>query len=264
MTIKMKRYFILLFIFAATLGMSVSAQSLTEQADSAYTSDEFELAAKLYSDAVSENGTSPEILYNLGNCYYRLGKPGKAVLMYERALRLDPTFEDAKENLAFVNSLTTDRPGERGTFFENALDSISLKMTSDTWAWIAFAFFALTIAGVCLYIFSANIPLRKTGFFGGFLSILLCGITLFFAWRCASICSADNVAIITKPSTILSTAPRTPSDRSLEAMLLHEGTKVMILDSVENRTDSVPTLWLDVEVDNSHRAWINAADVERI
>ncbi len=47
-------------------------------------------------------------------------------------------------------------------------------------------------------------------------------------------------------------------------MLLHEGTRVEILDSVKSTTDSINSLWYDVQVDNTHRAWINAAAVEKI
>ncbi len=258
----MKRIFLILSLLTASL--QLMSQSLTEQADSAYTSDEFELAAQLYTQAMNQDGQSAEALYNLGNCYYRLGKPGKAILMYERALRLEPSFTDARENLAFVNSKITDRPGERGTFLSNAVDEIALKLHSNVWAECAAGLFILTIAGILLYIFSDSIPLRKTGFFGGIVSLLLCAIGIFFAYRGAAIASDTDSAIILSPSTILSTAPRTPSDRSMEAMLLHEGTKVEILDSVQNKADSVPSLWLDVRVDNSHRAWIKASDVERI
>lgn len=258
----MKRLFFISLLLIVSL--PVFAQSLTEQADSAYTSDEFELASQLYSKAMEEDGSSAEILYNLGNCYYRLGKPGKAILMYERALRLEPTFTDARDNLIFVNSKITDRPGERGTFLNNAMDEIALKAHSNTWAALAAGFFLLTVAGIMLYIFSDNITLRKTGFFGGIVSLILCAGGLFLAFRGASIATDTQSAIILSPSTILSTAPRTPSDRSMEAMLLHEGTKVEILDSVQNRADSIPSLWLDVRVDNTHRAWVKASDVERI
>lgn len=258
----MTRYLFLFLI--AIVSFNLRAADLIQQADSAYTADEFEKAIGLYSEALTSEGTSAELFYNMGNCYYRLGKYGKAILMYERALRLDPTFTDARENLAFVNSKIVDRPGERGTVLGNALDSMANKARSDIWAWVAFFFFVLTITGICLYIFTTSIPLRKTGFFGALICILLCGSAIFFAFRTAAISEADDVAVVLSPSTILSTAPRTPSDRSLEAMLLHEGTKVTIIDSVLNHADSVPSLWLDVNVDNTHRAWINAADVERI
>lgn len=91
-------------------------------------------------------------------------------------------------------------------------------------------------------------------------------VCIFFAFRSAANALADDVAIVTAPSTILSTVPRTPTDRSQEAMLLHEGTRVMILDSVSSTSarDSVRSVWYDVEVDNAHRAWINAEDVAKV
>lgn len=240
------------------------AQTLFEQADSAYTAEDYAAAAQLYTRIAETDGTSAPLLYNLGNCYYRMGRNGMAVLMYERALRIDPSMSEARENLAFVNSRLTDRPGERGTFLGNILDSVSGNMSSDFWAWIAAVLFLVTITGIVVYIFSSSIPLRKTGFFGGLISMALCAVSVFFSLRNASAATDTEKAVILAPSTILSTAPRVPADRSLEAMLLHEGTRVEILDSVRNPADTVAPLWLDVQVDNTHRAWINARDVERI
>ncbi len=43
-----------------------------------------------------------QLLYNLGNCFYRLDQPGQAALCYARALQLNPGFKEARANLAFV------------------------------------------------------------------------------------------------------------------------------------------------------------------
>lgn len=257
---------ILLLLTAICFGSAISAQTsdILQQADSAYTADNFQEAAAAYQHVISEQGTSAEILYNLGNCYYRMGELGRAILSYERALRLDPTFSDARNNLDFVNTKIADRPGERGTFLGNALDVIANSANSNVWAWLGFICFVLTLTGVCAYIFSGVITIRKVGFFGGFATLIACGCFIFLASRSASIAQADDVAIITVPSTILSTSPRVPKDRTQEAMLLHEGTRVQILDSVRSTTDSINSLWYDVSVDNAHRAWINASAVEKI
>lgn len=42
------------------------------------------------------------ILYNIGNCQYRLEQPGLAALYYTRALQLDPLFPEARANLEFI------------------------------------------------------------------------------------------------------------------------------------------------------------------
>ena len=116
------------------LALSVSAGTATagpldQQADSAYSADRFEEAARLYRKAIAEYGSSAELYYNLGNSYYRLGSPGKAIVAYERALRIDPTFSDARTNLDFVNSRLPDRQGERGTFMSNTFDRLARIMT---------------------------------------------------------------------------------------------------------------------------------------
>lgn len=256
-------------ILIALMGVSMrafAASDLVEQADSAYTDDDFATAAALYTQAISEQGPSAKLYYNLGNSYYRAGKPGNAILSYERALRLDPTDEDIRYNLDFVNSRIVDRPGERGTFLGNLLDTLALSARSNTWAWLAFGCFVLTAAALLAYLFGQGVLLRKIGFFGGLLTLLGTFFFMFFAFRSASISTSRQYAVVTSASTILSTVPRTPSDRSQEAMLLHEGTKVEILDSVASRQtgDSIASRWYDVQVDNAHRAWINASDVERI
>lgn len=237
---------------------------LIAQADSAYNADDFRQAADMYLNVIQEEGPSAKLYYNLGNTYYRLGEMGNAIIAYERALRLDPSDKDVRNNLDFVNARITDRPGERGTFLGNALDAISAYTHSNVWAWIALTCFVLTLAGLLAYLFSHIVTVRKIGFFGGILTFIGCCICIFFSLRSATIATADNVAVITVPSTILSTTPRVPQDRSQEAMLLHEGTKVIILDSVRSTTDSIHSLWYDVEVDNAHRAWINAAAVQKI
>ena len=60
-----------------------------------------------YSKAISqlEEATAyPDALrqYNMGNCYYRLGQPGQAVLRYARALQSDPGLKEARANLEFI------------------------------------------------------------------------------------------------------------------------------------------------------------------
>ena len=46
--------------------------------------------ANIYS-AIAADGPSTVVYYNLGNAYYRNDNIGKAVVAYERALRIDPT-----------------------------------------------------------------------------------------------------------------------------------------------------------------------------
>lgn len=260
----MKKLLFAILMLLGTFATSRAESPLISQADSAYNADNFRLTADIYLNVIQEEGPSAKLYYNLGNSYYRLGEMGNAILSYERALRLDPADEDARNNLAFVNARITDRPGERGTFLGNALDAMSAYAHSNVWAWMAFTCFILTLVALIAYLFSQVVKIRKIGFFGGIFTFIATCVCLFFSFRAAAIATDSNAAIITVPSTILSTTPRVPQDRNQEAMLLHEGTKVTILDSVRSTTDSIHSLWYDVEVDNAHRAWINANAVQKI
>lgn len=251
-------------LLAIFVGFAAKAGTLYQLADSAYAADNFAEAAELYRQIISTEGTSPELLYNLGNCYYRLGQPGKAIVSYERALRIDPTFADARTNLAFVNSRIVDRPGERGSFMSNTFDRAATAQSANSWAWIAFALFVVTAAGIALYLFAENVTMRKIGFFGAGALFILFAVSIVLAFRGRAIATNHDVAIITTPSVILSTSPREPKDRNEEAMLLHEGSKMIILDSISAQNDTTGMKWLDVQVDNAHRAWIKSTAVERI
>ena len=230
----MKKH-IISFIIALATAVTTWGTTLDQQADSAYSADKFQDAVELYNQAINEYGSSSKLYYNLGNAYYRCG------------------------NLGLI-----DKPGERGTFLENAFDSMATSMTSNGWAWLAFILFVLFAASVVLYLFSSAVNLRKLGFFGGGVLFVLSVMAIIVAIRAKSIATSTDYAIITSPSTILSTTPRAPKNRNEEAMLLHAGTKLHILDSITSRTDSLNMTWYDVEVDNEHRAWISSADVEKV
>ncbi len=261
MTAQLKYILTCLILF---IGATASAATLTQEADSAYMNDEYAKALDTYLKIVDSEGTSSNLYYNIGNCYYRLNKPGMAILYYERALRLDPSNDDARTNLEFVNSKITDELGDKGMFISNTVNGFAQRFPANDWAGLALGSFVLLLGAIALYFFASSIPLRKTGFFGAIVLLLIC----VFANICASIATrystSSDEAVIVEPSTLLSTSPRAPKDRSEEALLLHEGTKVTILDSVSSRQDSVVVKWYDVKVDNHNRAWIKGADIERI
>lgn len=244
--------------------MAANAQSLTQQADSAYMNDNFAKATELYLEIASSEGTSSDLYYNLGNSYYRQGKLGKAILYYEKALRLDPFNKDARANLEFVNNKITDEPGDRGMFISNTVNGFAQKVPANVWTGIAIATFILLLGSIALYVFTSNIAVRKTGFFGGIILLAICVIANIFASIATRYSTSSDEAVIIVPSTLLSTSPRAPKDRSEEALLLHEGTIVQIIDSVTTRMDSTTTKWYDVQVDNNNRAWINGNAIERI
>lgn len=241
----------------------IQASPTTERADSAYNKEDYRKAIRLYTSAIENEGVSPELYYDLGNAYYRTGDLGRAVLNYERALKIDPSYENARVNLAFVNTKILDKPEDDTTFLSKVYYKILVQASPDAWAWIAFAMFLLVMCAASLYVFSSDVTVRKAGFFSGIILLVLFIYSLIVAWQCASASHSDERAVVIVPTTHLSSTPRA-TGKNEKVVPIHEGTRVEIVDSVPTPDDPTTSMWYEVKINNSTRAWLRAADVERI
>lgn len=253
-------YTLIIALIAGVASISAS----TAQADAAFLADDFPMALKLYQQVVDDEGASSDLYYNIGNTYYRMGQNGRAIANYERALRIDPTNKDARANLEFVNARIVDKPSGKGSVFTKILDTLCSWFKSNTWAWIGLALFVIALVGAALYIFAGSVALRKVGFFGGIVVLGLSICAILIAWVGKSRMASADQAIIVVETSQLSTQPRQPRDGSEEAALLHEGTKVEILDSLPSPADTNNPMWYDVQFNGDHRAWVSVNDIERI
>lgn len=252
-----------IYILCTLFYTTINAQSLATKGDSAYMNKDYHKAITLYEDALKSEGVSAVILYNLGNTYYKAGNNGKAILCYERALMLDPNDNDIITNLNLVRNNLIDKTVENQSLIVKVWNSIINIFDANTWAWITFVFFIILIGLVSCYLFSYKIKIRKLGFFGGIVSLIMFIFTVLISITSAKKSSISNFAIVIEESTMLSTTPHTPIKQSEEALLLHEGAKVEIIDSVVSSTDSICNIWYDVKI-NDNRAWIKSTSIEKI
>lgn len=261
--ITMKKAAILLiYILASTIG--ALASDLTAEADSAYNKEDYRLAIRLYLQAIDDEGISPEIYYNLGNAYYRIDELGKSVLYYQRALNLDPSMKDARANLEFVKTKIADKPEDDSSFLGNVHEGIISAFTPNAWAWIAFVLFASLIGSLATYIFTNNVTLRKVGFFGGFVILVIVIYVSVVAFQSANAFRNSGKAVVTVPTANLRTMPGASLQDNEKVIPIHEGTILEITDSMTMPGETASPKWYDVKINNSTRAWVNASDVERI
>ncbi len=82
------------------------------KANDAYLAGEYAQAVRGYEELVAEGAKNPVIFFNLGNAYYKQGRLGLAIANFERALHLQPGFEEARDNLA-VAVMHTRQKAER-------------------------------------------------------------------------------------------------------------------------------------------------------
>ena len=149
--IRMMTVALMLAALALPAAQAQNVDSLWAQAVSDYTEENYRAALDGFA-AIEEAGyVSPDLYYNMGNCCYKLGHQlGRSILYYEKALKLDPAYEDAAVNLEIAREGTLDRIEAVPefillTWFKAFRDTLS----SDAWAWIALALL-LTVAVMVL------------------------------------------------------------------------------------------------------------------
>ena len=247
---------LLLMLSSAGLYASeVSAESLWTDANSAYEQGEWTSALDSYEQIAQQGLESAPLYYNIGNVYYRLNEYGKAVLYYERALKLDPAFEDARFNLEHMNSLLQDKIEVIPEFFlKEWLADLSRTMSSNAWAVVFLCLLGLTLALMLVFRLSPSIVWRRIGFFAGLVTlILMISALAFSAWQKSDYQSHDE-AVVMKTVTSVKSSPSSGS--STDLFILHEGTKVKVLDS--------EGAWTNVSLSDGRQGWIKTDDIEII
>lgn len=216
-------------------------------ADSLYAEEDYTDAGNLYQAVITNKGKSPELLYNLANCYYKQDSIAWAIIYYERALRLAPGDDDIKANLAFVRTQTIDKISSTAqTFLKDKLLGIASTFSPGTWKIIGILAFILMLTGFIVYRFTEPLRLRKTGFYGAVVLLIITIVSNISAYHLLQEQQRTDVAIITAPSaTILSS----PSETSTQLFVVHEGTRIEILDSTDDG-------WNEVKYDDGKQGWV--------
>lgn len=250
----MKRFvYILLMLFLS--GLSVTAQDLKVEADSAYSKQDYQKAITGYESLITSNGESFEVRYNLGNAYFKLNQLGKAILNYEKALLLQPNNEDAKFNLEFVKSKTTDKIVPRSRIFiVTWIDDFCNLMSEYQWSVLGIILFVTMLIGLVLYFFAPDMRFRKMGFYGALICLLATVVVNLCAFRQSRQLSVHNRAVVTvKVSMVKST----PNQRGTNLFQIHEGTDVTI-------TENSLKDWKEIILADGKKGWISTTDIEII
>ena len=241
--------------FAADASNDVYVDSLWNSANQAYVEGRWADAVADY-EMISGMGLESAALYcNTGDAYFKDGNIPMAILYYERALKLDPSYSDAKFNLDLLSSTIQDRIDVvPGFILQVWAKDICYIMDSDAWAICFLVLLALTLAMALLFILGATAAGRRTGFFTGIVTLLLALASLSFAlWQKNEYMNADH-AIVMRPVTSVKSSPSAEASKDL--FILHEGTKVKILDKVGS--------WSNIELADGRQGWLPSDDMKLI
>jgi tetratricopeptide (TPR) repeat protein len=250
----MRKVIFLLLIIANTTIVAQTADSLFVTANNLYKEGKIEQAIETYKKIESQNLVSAELYYNLGNCYYKLNKVGPSIYNYEKALQIDPLNGDVKNNLIFAKRLAIDTIEELpASFLQKFNKNFLQKLSYNQWA-ILVVFLSFLGSILFLLFYFADVPSRKRLYFStSILSFLLLITTILITYNQYAASKNTIEAIIFSEKTDVKNAPTFNSE---DVFTLHEGTKVFVLDGVDN--------WKKIKLADGKIGWIIADELKEI
>ena len=231
-----------------------SVDSLWAQGNKAYQEGNYVGAVSCYSEIRMQGLNSSDLYFNLGNAYFKQNRIAESILSYERAIRLSPSNDNYRYNLEIAKLKVVDKIEVIPPFFLfKWIDGVKNLFGPNGWAITAIVFFALLAGSILLWKYGYTLTVRSVGFWISASTAFIFVISLLISFSVAKSYDEKNDAIILRPVV---TVKSSPDQNGKDIFILHEGTKVEIIDSLSR--------WIEVKVSDGNSGWINSGDLERI
>ena len=239
---------------ATAVSPATTPEELWEAANAAYNNANYDQAIEAYMAILAQEKHSAKLYYNLANAHFKKNELGKAILYYNRALRLKPGDEDIRHNLEYAESSTKDSIEQIPEFFLTTwVRAVRSMFSGNAWTIISLVMLALALCMALLFLLAQRIALRKVGFYVMATAATLFIVTTLFAISERKIAVNHSEAIVMSSSVSIKSSP----DRAAtELFVLHEGTKLTTLDTVEG--------WAEVRIADGRKGWIETLRIEKI
>lgn len=250
------RYWLFIFILVSLpASISHAGMSRTEAlekfvaAESAYKAGDYPRAVEVYESILAAGTESGAIYYNLGNAYYKSGEAGRALLNYERALRLIPRDSDLNFNYHYLRSKLNLEDESRNLNWAQKLVYYHIHFyTLEEMALIVFILGCLSggVYLLCLYL-KWPTPLKRISLSLAFFLIVVFTFGIIF-----KINAVKNMAVVLNAEE----AKFEPNPNSTTHYKLPAGEKVKILSEEEQ--------WIKIKRADDKAGWVKRESVGRI
>ena len=246
----------ILYIFIFLLSTLTFAQNdkLFEQANTFYNNGKYTEAIDSYEKIIESGQHSAELYYNIANAHYKLNHIAPSIYYYEKALQLAPNDSEIKNNIVFARNMTIDAIDKMPDVgFSVWLKNIANYTTFDGWAKAAIVLMLLFVGLYLVYYFTQTSLRKRIAFIGSIASLLLVFVSAALAYHNYNLTQKDQPAIVFAKESVIKNEPNL---RSNEAFKLHEGTKVQILDTVNN--------WKKIQLADGKTGWVLSEDIKAL
>ncbi len=248
----MKKWTYILF-FCVAIGLGQNSP-VFDQGKEQYKAEKYQEAINSWKKVLEDGQHSAALYFNLGNAYYKLNQIGPSIYYYEKALQLDPSNSDIKNNLAFAQNAKVDviEPLPK-TFFAKWDERLSGVLNYNGWAWVSVSTILLFTILFLGYFFSAGTGSKRAYFVSSFVVLFVFATGMIMAFRTYSKDQNTNYAIVFAASSEVKSGPRMGDETSF---ILHEGTKVQVLAQEDD--------WKRIVLADGKDGWIPASDIQEL
>lgn len=243
----------IIFIFLLTTQFFF-AQSGFEKGNDFYRKGKYEQAISEYERVLASKQHSSELYFNLANSYYKLNKVAPAIYNYEKALLLNPDDTEIQNNLKFAQKLQIDEIKDIPVVgFSKMVQNFTSTFHYNTWAWIAVGLSMLFLLSFIGYYFSQISSSKRIFFIGMFVLIFLLLMSVSAAISEKNTFKNEKPAIVFADVTEVKSEPQKASNTVFS---LHEGTKVFVLETIEN--------WKKIQLTDGTEGWIEKTAIKEV
>ncbi|MBO4587827.1 MAG: BatD family protein [Bacteroidales bacterium] len=234
--------------------LTTDADAAFAEANAAYRAARYQDATEVYGLLIEQGYTSHELYYNYANALYRTAEFPKAILYYEKALRLKPGDKETRENLELANTkITNNITPVPKLFITRWHDKAVRNHTTNFWLiWIA-VLTVLFAAAMVIFLRTQFYGLRKATFWVAVIAVVVMLPLIYTAIASNRYWNRPNEAIV---MTTVINVKGSPDAGSVDKFELHSGTKVTIEDQIDR--------WLKIEAADGNTGWVKEEEVEKV
>ena len=214
---------------ALTMTAQTQNEQWFEQANAAYNAGNYDSAMMLYEQILATDVESVPLYYNMGNAYYKMREYPMAIYYYEKALKLDPSNDDVRTFIG-NGSMNLIRRAVAANFIPVA-STRDMEKVAETLA-------------------RENYSEEKIK--EGIVVFIVLALSVLFAAQLKQAASKQDQAIVMSPTV---TVKSSPNEASIDLFVLHEGTKVTLLDEADG--------WNKIKIANGSVGWLQADFMRR-
>jgi len=238
----------------ASFAFGQTADSLIYKANEAYNQGLYDSAIATYEQVLDENLESYRLYYNIGNAYFKNNDIPSAILYYEKAKKLAPNDEDVSFNLSIANSMIVDKIEKvPEMFYQKWWNYFYNMFDADTWTIISVVSWLILLLFLGIFILAKTRRVKKMSFYFGLLFLFTSLATFGLASHKYYYTKEHKDAIVFTPTI---TAKSSPTRSAVDLFVIHEGTKVRIVDQVQG--------WVKIKLHNGSIGWLPGDAVKRI